>query len=359
MTDRFSPESPPEDSSTWTGKPGGSWPPRSPTGADAWSAAAPSWSPAPEVPQAPGQAASSFTPTPAPPWSAPPSADSTSQAELHSSEASPWSVGQAYRVPSTRPKGAPYPTFTDVAAPKRRLRIVLIIIGLIVVAMIINAAIRAVLNPDPTPDPTAPSAQPTSQQTPSATSTPTSGSTSGLPPRASVEATPAPEISQLRGYPQSSLAAPVLIGSTDAPPDLGFSPSAPAPISQWSVRFFDAYEGQTQDISLHDYQVGVETLPEWSTRNAYADEVPLSVVMDLTPAGYGSEDYPFRLSLRIQGASGRWYPGLTLDRPDRTRPSRQTVSFRVPQWDVPDVPIIEVSIDNYDGDTAQVYMSVG
>ncbi len=305
MGSRFQPGSP-ESSDGWTGEPGGSAP------------AAPAGAPAAPSPGA-AERSSPYSPGSGPPL---PNAPGPAPA--------PWASAPAPRRPRRSRAGRNA--------------------GLILAALLIVVAVLIAFCSHPRD--AAPSG------TDPATTDPSAGvSTPG--PRRSLTPSSAPSPSSLRGNIAGDQAAPELLGAGAPPPGAGFSPSSPADSDAWTVRFPDYTEGQDSELVFSHLQDGSSAVPSYQQDDLYADEAWWALTVHITPHGYGADDYAGRFDIRLQGRSGRWYAGETVDYQESTVERTEVYVFAVPDWDRPDDPIIEVAPSGSYQGTTPVYIDVG
>ncbi|MFC7580571.1 hypothetical protein ACFQ23_06440 [Schaalia naturae] len=175
----------------------------------------------------------------------------------------------------------------------------------------------------------------------------------------SIDPSAAPSPSALRGSVSAGQSAPELLGSGQPKPGAGFSPGAPASARQWTVRLPDYYQGQYSDLVLSPLTSGGDAVDPWMEDELYADEAWMLVRVHVIPHGYGADDYAQRADLRLQGQSGRWYLGQTLDFAESTAERDDEYVFAIPRWDIPVDPVVEVSPSGSYGGSSPVYMDVG
>lgn len=182
---------------------------------------------------------------------------------------------------------------------------------------------------------------------------------SAAPAVRTVDPTPAPSVSALRGSPLSGVPAPELISQSDLPEGAGYSPLAPAPGREVSVRFQDRYEGRSQVFTLSTLSTDDSTVPSYYRDDFYPDEVWRTVKVHVAPEGYGEDDYAQEPVLRLQGESGRWYEGDCFEFGfDDWVPTTRTFAFSVPRWDLPTRPVVEINGDPYQRFSFPVYVDV-
>lgn len=185
-----------------------------------------------------------------------------------------------------------------------------------------------------------------------------SGSTTA-PTANSVDPTPAPSVSALRGVPLEDVPAPELVSATDLPDGVGFSPSSPAPGREVGVRFHDRYVGRGLVLTLSSLSTDDSSVPSYYRNDFYPDEVLRSVKVHIAPEGYGEGDYAEEPRLRLQGESGHWYGGECFEYGfDDWLPTTRTYVFPVPEWDLPSRPVVEIDGDPYLRFSFPVYVDV-
>lgn len=186
------------------------------------------------------------------------------------------------------------------------------------------------------------------------------GGSSATPTMNTVPPTPAPSISALRGSPLSGVPAPELISQSGLPQGAGFSPLAPAPGREVSVRFHDRYVGKSLVVTLSPLSTDDSSVPSYYRADFYPDEVWRSVKVHFAPEGYEEDDYAREPGLRLQGESGRWYAGDCFEYGfDDWVPTTRTFVFSVPRWDLPTHPVVEINGDPYQRFSFPVYIDVG
>lgn len=214
------------------------------------------------------------------------------------------------------------------------------VLAVVLVLVVAASAVARIWRPTGPDDPSAQGASPA----PTATATGGGARTgTGPTPRgATPSATPA--VSALRGSTPDRLPAPELLGTGTPPPGAGFSPEAPADGDAWTIRFPDAYEDQSLDVVVGHLSDATTTAGDHWLGELSDDEVWMGVDLHITPRGYADGDYALRPEVRLEGTSGRWYTGTTVDYQDSTSQRLDTYVFVVPRWDVPSRAVVEVSV---------------
>lgn len=186
------------------------------------------------------------------------------------------------------------------------------------------------------------------------------GGSGAVPTTNTVDPTPAPSVSAMRGIPLDDIPAPELISRSDLPGGAGFSPLSPAPGREVSVRFHDRYAGKSLVLTLSSLSTDDSSVPSYYQVDFYPDEVWRTVKVHFAPEGYGEDDYAQEPVLRLQGESGRWYEGDCFEFGfDDWVPTTRTFAFSVPRWDLPTRPVVEINGDPYQRFSFPVYVDVG
>lgn len=174
-----------------------------------------------------------------------------------------------------------------------------------------------------------------------------------------VDPTPAPSVSAMRGIPADDIAAPEILSQSDLPVGTGYSPRTPAPGREVSLRFPDKYVGKAQVLTLSPLSTDSSSVPSYYLEDFYPDEVLRSVKVHFAPEGYSEGEYPSQPEFRLQGESGRWYEGRTYEYDfDDWAPSTRTYIFAVPEWDLPSDAVVEVDRDPFLRLSFPVYVDV-